>query len=440
MFSSKPKFDANKAKVQLKMLINRLNLLTSKKSNLAKAEKRKVAMLLRDDKEHNARILVEQIIREDYTLEAYDVIKQYTEMLIARFNVVVTEQELKPEVADAVCALVYSGWLMGSEIDELKALFMLFTAKYGKVYTQEVLDNKDKYINARLLKILSSTQVPDASVIDAYLTEIAKTYGVEYIPRPPSAVQPVSATLGIALPTPGMPMPAPLAEPVEISDAHGAGVSLPPSGGEASGSAAVPVAPIMAPTAPVAAGVPTPYTIVLTKSTVLGFGLILDSDNVVQSVKPGSEAASMLLPGAGQVLSGDRVLAIDGKPVSPETPAKSIAADIDSGVAATFTMLRLPGLPVAGAVPAPTVATPVAPAEPPTAPVPMPPLAGIYPPAAPVVTGTVPPALPACTEARPAASCTSTQPAAPPAAAPAALPEDADDLLARRLAALKRGP
>ena len=31
MFSSKPKFDANKCKVNLKMLINRFNLLTQKK-------------------------------------------------------------------------------------------------------------------------------------------------------------------------------------------------------------------------------------------------------------------------------------------------------------------------------------------------------------------------------------------------------------------------
>ena len=30
-------------------------------------------MLLRDDKEANARILVEHIIREDYTLESYEV-------------------------------------------------------------------------------------------------------------------------------------------------------------------------------------------------------------------------------------------------------------------------------------------------------------------------------------------------------------------------------
>ena len=52
--SSKPKFDANKTKVNLTMLINRFNLLTQKKSNLAKQQKRQVALLLKDDKEPNA--------------------------------------------------------------------------------------------------------------------------------------------------------------------------------------------------------------------------------------------------------------------------------------------------------------------------------------------------------------------------------------------------
>ena len=41
----RPKFDANKTKVNLKMLINRLNLLTQKKANLAKQQKREIALL-----------------------------------------------------------------------------------------------------------------------------------------------------------------------------------------------------------------------------------------------------------------------------------------------------------------------------------------------------------------------------------------------------------
>ena len=102
MFSSKPKFDANKCKVNLKMLINRFNLLTQKKANLAKQQKREIALLLRDNNEARARILVEHIIREDYTVESYDLLRGYTELLLARLNVVIQEPELKPEVAEAV--------------------------------------------------------------------------------------------------------------------------------------------------------------------------------------------------------------------------------------------------------------------------------------------------------------------------------------------------
>merc|ERR1719409_1989220 len=116
---------------------------------------------------------------------------------------------------------------MGTEISELKMLFHLFTAKYGKAYTQEVLDNKEKYINARLLKILSSTQVPDPTVIDAYLTEIAKAYGVEFVPTQGAGAHPVSATLGIALPSPGMPMPNAGPNLIDVSEAGGGSSAAP---------------------------------------------------------------------------------------------------------------------------------------------------------------------------------------------------------------------
>ena len=64
MFKTKSHFDANKTKVNLKMLTNRFQLLIKKRANLAKQQKRQVATLLREKKEQNARILVEQIIRE----------------------------------------------------------------------------------------------------------------------------------------------------------------------------------------------------------------------------------------------------------------------------------------------------------------------------------------------------------------------------------------
>ena len=94
MFARKgPKFNADKCKVQLKMLGARFKLLLQKKTNLAKQQKREVALLLRADKEANARILVEHIIREDYTLESYELLRQHGDLILARFNVIVVEQE-----------------------------------------------------------------------------------------------------------------------------------------------------------------------------------------------------------------------------------------------------------------------------------------------------------------------------------------------------------
>ena len=65
------------------------------------------------------------------------------------------------QVAEAVCALLGAGWLMGSEVPELRTLHQLFTAKYGKAYSEEVINNKEKYLSHRLLRMLTSTQVPD---------------------------------------------------------------------------------------------------------------------------------------------------------------------------------------------------------------------------------------------------------------------------------------
>ena len=370
MFISKPKFDANKCKVQLKMLINRLNLLSSKKGNLAKSEKRKVAELLRETKEHNARILVEQIIRDDYLLEAYDLIKQYTEMLIARFNIITVEPELKPEIAASVCAIVYAGYLMGTEVDELKHLHILFTIKYGKPFTEDIIENKEKYINHRLLKILTQTEVPDPTVVDAYLEAIAQSYGVEYVPKAATSVQPISATLGIALPTPGQPMPGTaVPEPIDLTgcDSEPAppptapsqpapllmGSEVPMAAGVVSGAmpTAMPTAimpttimptvtiptavPTAVPTAtPVAGGLPpgsapsgsttTTYRVQLCKVSaaskdgghvITGLGLTLDAQDVVVGIAPadtpGIEAAAL-----GSVRVGDKLLAINERQIT----------------------------------------------------------------------------------------------------------------------------
>lgn len=391
-FANKPKFDHNKAKVQLKCLVTRLDQRAAKKSNLTKVEKRKVAMLLKEDKEHNARILVEQIIRDDYVLESYEMIKQYADMLTARLNVLQLEPELKPEIADSVCALVYSGYCMGGEIEELKTLFGLFTAKYGKQFTEAVCQDKEKFLNDRFLKILTSTQTPDQTVVEAYLTEIARIYDVQYIPSTAGS-QPMSTTLGIVLPTPGMPMPgtqvpAPMAPLDGGGDGGSGGGSAPPavppsavpppaappnmtdltdlSGINGDGGAVPVVAVARAVTqngTPMGAALPeNAYSIALSKVASAhkeggeqlqsGFGVVVDyQTNVVREVDL-SGTPGVSVDALRGVAVGDTVVAVNGKRLDQDNTLKSIAADIDLGASAVFQLLRGAGAPPPPVAPA----------------------------------------------------------------------------------------
>ena len=341
MFSSKPKFSPDKCKVQLKMLISRIKMQLNKQTNLAKAERRVVAGLLRENKEHQARIKVEQIIRADFKLESLELINNYTELLVSRFSVLVTEPEMKPEIAEAVTALVYAGYLLGNEIPELKELFNLFTAKYGKEYTEQVVSNKDKYLAHRFNKVLTSSQVPDTTVVVAYLDEIAKTYGVDYVPTLSAQPPPhISATTGLVLPLPGEPMgPAPgkidLGPPVGgiVDDAgrpvpYGASI-VPTAAGSGVPAGAVPL---------------KPFKVALTRRNPDGFGLTLDSDNVVTGIK--TEDARI------KVMLGDRVVAFNDNEVTCEKPVRMFAAGCNEGQQALFTISRVPaaarGLPPGG--------------------------------------------------------------------------------------------
>ena len=161
MFSSK--FNESKCKANLKMLNTRFQLIATKKTNLLKQQKREVAMLLRDNKEAQARILVEHIIREDYTLESYELLRQHADLLGARLNILAAEPDLRPEIAVAVSSLVYAGWLMAVDIPELGTLHKIFVAKYGKKIVQQIVDNKDQYLEARLIHILTRCPYPRRS-------------------------------------------------------------------------------------------------------------------------------------------------------------------------------------------------------------------------------------------------------------------------------------
>ena len=86
MFSSGPKYQ--KLSTNLRLAINRLKLLEKKKTELTVRARKEIADYLANGKEERARIRVEHIVREDYLVEAMEMIEMYCDLLLARMGLI----------------------------------------------------------------------------------------------------------------------------------------------------------------------------------------------------------------------------------------------------------------------------------------------------------------------------------------------------------------
>ncbi len=103
-----PSFSASKCKPQLKMACQRVKLITNKKTQLMKIQKKDIAKLLGDNKEEKARIRTEAVIREDFKLEAYDILSLLCELLHERMGLITSMKECPPDMVESVSTLIWA--------------------------------------------------------------------------------------------------------------------------------------------------------------------------------------------------------------------------------------------------------------------------------------------------------------------------------------------
>lgn len=85
-------FDSNKAKVQLKLSLNRLTLIQAKKNAINQNMRREIGLLLTAGKNESARVRVEHVIREDFLIEALELLHLYVDTLLARFGLLTSQK------------------------------------------------------------------------------------------------------------------------------------------------------------------------------------------------------------------------------------------------------------------------------------------------------------------------------------------------------------
>ncbi|CAN9507149.1 unnamed protein product [Ophioblennius macclurei] len=174
-------FKAERLRVNLRLVINRLKLLEKKKTELAQKARKEIADYLSSGKDERARIRVEHIIREDYLVEAMEILELYCDLLLARFGLIQSMKELDPGLQEAVSTLIWAAPRLQTEVNELKIVSDQLCAKYSKEYGKLCRTNQIGTVNDRLMHKLS-VEAPPKILVERYLIEIAKNYNVPYEP------------------------------------------------------------------------------------------------------------------------------------------------------------------------------------------------------------------------------------------------------------------
>ncbi|THH09337.1 hypothetical protein EW145_g2093 [Phellinidium pouzarii] len=177
-----PPWNAAKTKIQLRydnrIAVQRLRLLQEKKEAQAKMARRDIATHLEQRKLEKARVKVESVISEDIHVELLELLELYCELLIARFGLL--EQNLRepdPGISEGVCSIIHAA--PRTELKELHVLRDILMHKFGRDFAIAVMENRDGCVMKKL-----EYKTPPPKLVDAYLKEIAKGYGIAWTPDP----------------------------------------------------------------------------------------------------------------------------------------------------------------------------------------------------------------------------------------------------------------
>lgn len=143
---------------------------------MCKTQRRAMAQLLEVGKIDSARIRVENIIRSDITAELHEILELYCELILARAGLL-EGPTCDPGLEEAIKSIIYAA--PKTEIKELNTVRALLAEKYGKQFVLEAMENVGGGVNEKVVKKLSVTP-PKEELVQGYLEEIAKAYGVNW--------------------------------------------------------------------------------------------------------------------------------------------------------------------------------------------------------------------------------------------------------------------
>lgn len=180
-----------KLKSTLRLLIPRLRNAQKKDTALSIADRREMANLLSQSREASARIRVENIIHTDITVELMEILELYAELLLARAGLLdVRDKNIKEGLVskdadeatgleEAAASIIYAAPRLPRDVRELGMVRSMLIERFGKDFALKAQENEGNIVPERITKKLS-VEPPSQKLVQAYLEEIARTYGVDW--------------------------------------------------------------------------------------------------------------------------------------------------------------------------------------------------------------------------------------------------------------------
>ncbi|KAI6648665.1 IST1-like [Oopsacas minuta] len=172
-------FKSSKLQVNLKLSMQRFKLLEKKKTEQAMKARREIADLIKNGRIERARIKVEHIVREDYLVEAMEILELYCDLLLARMGLLETMAYCEEGLSEAVNTLIWATPRLQADVQELEQVSKQLSLKFGKTFGEQARANRTGAVNEKVIHRLG-VQAPSPSLVEQYMSVIAKNYNVHY--------------------------------------------------------------------------------------------------------------------------------------------------------------------------------------------------------------------------------------------------------------------
>ncbi|KAF7363337.1 DUF292-domain-containing protein [Mycena sanguinolenta] len=177
-----PRWDPTSVKALFRLTSQRLGQLQEKKDSQASITRRDIATLLQQGNVPLARAKAQNLIQEDVAGDLLETLEMHIGILLEHFTEIDQQFVNSPVVLEAASSIIFAG-ASQTESRELEAVREILIQRLGEDFARSAVLNRDHHVASRVVHALSAPS-PSAANLDMYLLNIAKQFGIQWVPEP----------------------------------------------------------------------------------------------------------------------------------------------------------------------------------------------------------------------------------------------------------------